>query len=232
MISVIIPVYNEEGIIGKTVRHLKTASAGDALGEVIVVDGGSTDKSVHEAESEGAMVIRSSRKGRALQMNEGARAAQGTILYFLHADSLPPASFASDLTEAVKRGYPMGCYRLQFDINHWFLNANAWFTRFDVNAFRYGDQSLFVTKDIFGEAGGFCEKHTVMEDNEFVKRLRRHGRFIVLPKKVITSGRKYMANGVFRMQGIFYLMYFMYQLGYSQERLLHIFRKFVRQDKL
>lgn len=232
MISIIIPVYNEEGVIGKTVQHLKAASTGDTVKEVIVVDGGSRDKSIYEAENEGALVIRSLRKGRAAQMNEGARVAQGTILYFLHADSIPPSSFTSDIIEAVRNGFPIGCYRMRFDVDHWFLNANAWFTRFDVNAFRYGDQSLFVTKGIFCKSGGFCEDHIVMEDNEFIKRVRRHGQFIILPKKVITSGRKYLANGVFKMQGIFYLIYFMYQLGYSQKTLLHIFLKLVRQDKL
>ena len=88
---------------------------------------------------------------------------------------------------------------------------------------RYGDQSLFVTKDCFWEAGGFCENHIVMEDYEFIKRLRRYGQFIILPKDVITSSRKYIANGIFRMQAIFYMMYFLYRLGYSQKTLLHIF---------
>ena len=232
MISVIIPVYNEEGVIGKTVKYLKTVSDSDNLKEIIVVDGGSHDNSADEAEKEGALVIRSARKGRAAQMNEGARIAKGTILYFLHADSIPPASFPSDITRAVTTGYPMGCYRLRFDLHHWFLKANTWFTRFDVNAFRYGDQSLFVTRDVFRKAGGYCNKHIVMEDYEIIKRLRRHGRFIILPKEIITSARKYVANGVFKMQGIFYLMYFMYHIGYSQKKLLAIFRKLVRQDKL
>ena len=232
MISVIIPIYNEEGVIGKTIQHVKAVSTGDKVKEVIVVDGGSRDKSIYEAEKEGALVIRSLRKGRAAQMNEGARAARGTILYFLHADSIPPSSFTSDITGAVENGFTMGCYRLRFDVDHWFLNANAWFTRFDINAFRYGDQSLFVTKDCFWQAGGFCENHIVMEDYEFIKRLRRYGQFIILPKDVITSSRKYLANGIFRMQAIFYMMYFLYRLGYSQKTLLHIFRKFVRQDKL
>lgn len=231
MISVVIPVYNEEGVIGKTVRHLKTASMPDNV-EVVVADGGSSDNSIDEAENEGALLVRCARKGRAAQMNEGARVAKGSILYFLHADSTPPASFASDIAEAVKNGFSAGCYRLRFDVDHWFLNANAWFTRFDVNAFRYGDQSLFVTKELFFEAGGFCEKHIVMEDNEFITRLRRYGAFVILPKEVITSGRKYCANGFFKMQGVFYLMYIMYRLGCSQKTLLDLLKRIVRQDKL
>ena len=232
MISVIIPAYNEQGVIGNTVRYLKSVANNQSVKEIIVVDGGSSDNTVNEAEREGALVIKSPRKGRAAQMNEGAHVAQGPILYFIHADSLPPLTFVADIREAVENGFPMGCYRLRFDIDHWFLQANAWFTRFDVNAFRYGDQSLFVSREYFNKVAGFCEKHIVFEDYEIIKRLRRHGKFAVLSKEVITSARKYVTNGVFRMQGIFYLMYFMYRLGYSQENLLAMFRKLVRQDKL
>ena len=165
-------------------------------------------------------------------MNEGARAAKGSVLYFLHADSIPPRTFAVDITEAIVKDIPMGCYRLRFDVDHWFLKVNTWFTRFDVNAFRYGDQSLFVSRDYFHKVGGFCEKHIVFEDYEIVKRLRRLGKFAILKNEVITSSRKYVINGVFKMQSIFYLMYFMYRLGYSQEKLLAMFRNLVRQDKL
>lgn len=231
MISVIIPVYNEEDVIGKTVRYLRSITTAWDV-EIIVADGGSRDNSALEAEREGAVVIRSKHKGRAAQMNAGARASNGRILYFLHADSIPPATFFDDILQAVNKGYPAGCYRLRFDMDHWFLRANTWFTRFNIDAFRYGDQSLFVTREHFDKIGGFCEHHIVMEDNEIIKRLRKHARFIVLPKEVITSARKYMANGVFKLQCTFYLLYLLYQLGFPQQRLLILYRKIIRQDKL
>lgn len=231
MISVIIPVYNEAGVIGKTVKYLRSTIKHHAV-EIIVADARSDDHSAAEAASAGAVVIQSERKGRAAQMNAGAKASQGTILYFLHADSIPPQTFCDDILAAVDSGFVAGCYRLRFDIDHWFLNANVWFTRFNIDAFRYGDQSLFVKRECFEKIHGFYEDHIVMEDNEIIGRLRKSGRFIVLPKEVITSARKYVTNGIFRMQGIFYLMYFLYQLGYPQEKLVRLFRKIVRQDKL
>lgn len=232
MISVIIPAYNEEGVIGKTILYLRSVRDVQLVAEIIVVDGGSTDNTVNESEQAGAFVIRCLKKGRAAQMNEGARCAKGSILYFLHADSIPPNTFAVDIAQAIKNNFAMGCYRLRFDVDHWFLKANAWFTRFDVNAFRYGDQSLFVAREYFDRVGGFCEKHIVFEDYEIIKRLSRHGKFAILKKEVVTSARKYVTNGIFKMQGIFYLMYMMYRLGYSQEKMLALFRKLVRQDKL
>lgn len=232
MISIIIPVYNEEGTIGRTLQRLKSISPDSKVGETIVVDGGSSDNSVNEARDHGATVIRSPRKGRAAQMNVGAEAAEGSILYFLHADSMPPDTFASDIKEAVARGFEAGCFRLRFDVDHWFLKANSWFTRFDVDAFRYGDQSLLVSKKLFREVGGFSEKHILLEDHEIITRLRKRGKFIVVPKEVTTSARKYEINGMFRLQGVFYLIYFMYQLGFSQETLVKTFRRLVRQDKI
>jgi rSAM/selenodomain-associated transferase 2 len=232
MISVIIPAFNEEGVIGKTLDYINTNSTNGLVIEVIVVDGGSIDNTVNEARAHGAIVIESKRKGRAAQMNTGALAAQGAILYFLHADSVPPGSFATDIRQASEAGFDIGCFRLQFDLDHWFLKANAWFTRFDINAFRFGDQSLFVDREVFVRAGKFCENHIVMEDQEIIGRLRQFGKFIVVPKPVITSSRKYEANGIYKMQAIFFLIYFLYKIGYSQQRLVEIFRNLVQLGKI
>jgi len=93
-------------------------------------------------------------------------------------------------------------------------------------------QSLFVRKDVFDRAGGFDESLIVFEDNEIVRRLKRSGPFKILSASVRTSARKYIENGIFRMQAIFYLMYFLYRAGWSQERLLRMYRKLITQDKL
>lgn len=231
MISVIIPTLNEEGHIGDTVHYLRESVSPQMLTEIIVVDGGSTDRTIRKAKKAGAQVLISAKKGRSAQMNFGALYAKGDILYFLHADTLPPPGFDSDIANAVTTGYPAGCFKLSFNYEHWFLKANCWFTRFDFDAFRFGDQSLFVKKATFKKSGGFCEKHLVLEDQEIIVRLKNIGRFTVVQKQVLTSARTYLQNGIYKTQAVYFLIYMMYRLGVSQSKLLSIYKKLVLQDK-
>jgi rSAM/selenodomain-associated transferase 2 len=231
MFSIIIPTYNEAGAIATTISKVHAAN-GNHEAEVIVVDGGSTDDTVAIAAQYGATVIKGERKGRAAQMNTGASVAKYDLLYFLHADSIPPKGFTEQILDACSSGAKSGCFRLAFDYDHWFLKANAWFTRFNVNAVRFGDQSLFATKEVFEKAGGFRKDLIMMEDQEIIHRLKKFGKFKVLNDYVITSARKYLDNGVYRMQGIFYRIWAMYYLGYSQEQMLQVHRRFIRKHKL
>ncbi|MBE7174355.1 MAG: TIGR04283 family arsenosugar biosynthesis glycosyltransferase [Williamsia sp.] len=232
MISIIIPAYNEAGHIGQTIRMLKHLDNSALVQEIIVADGGSKDDTCLEARAAGARPVQCPRKGRAAQMNWAASAARGEVFYFLHADSIPPAGFARDIQAAIEQGYTSGCYRLRFDHRHWFLQANSWFTRFDVNWVRFGDQSLFVTRDVFKKGGGFREDLLVMEDQEIIGRLKRWGPFKVMKGAVTTSARKYLDNGIYRMQAIFFRIWFLYYMGYSQERLLKLYRKLIVKGKL
>ncbi len=230
-ISIIIPAFNEEDHIAQTIERIKQCANLPENAEIMVADGGSTDHTCLKASEAGAIVLNTP-KGRARQMNAAARTASGEVLYFLHADSQPPKFFLKDIETALKNGFKCGCYRLEFDIQHWFLKGNCWFTRFDVNAVRFGDQSLFVTKKVFESAGGFREDLLMMEDQEIIHRLKRHGRFKVMNGAVITSARKYLDNGIYRMQGIFFLIWSMYYLGFSQQKLLDAHRKWIRKHKL
>lgn len=226
MISVIIPVYNEAALIGKTIHAVKHRSGN--VSEIIVVDGGSHDSTPKEARTAGAEVFSSPAKGRAIQMNYGAEQATGEILFFLHADTTPPFDFDRRIQQAVGSDRAAGCFRLGFDDNHFLLDTYAWFTRFDINAFRFGDQGLFISRTIFEDIGGFREDHLVMEDNEIVRRIKKKTKFKVLSAKVITSARKYKRNGVLRLQMVFLLIYILYKLGFSQKRLVKTYQKLIR----
>ena len=231
MISVIIPTYNEESHIRATLKALREHDGAHLIKEIILADGKSSDNTVAVAQSEKVKTIVCPQKGRAAQMNYGTLFATGHILYFLHADTIPPPNFTNDITKAVASGFQAGCYRLAFDYRHWFLEANCWFTRFSANVFRFGDQSLFLTKAKFNEVGGFSEKHLVMEDQDIILRLKKICAFKVLNRSVITSARKYLENGIYRTQSIFFLIYIMYRLGFSQPKLIHTYVRLIQQDK-
>ncbi len=200
--------------------------------EIIVVDGGSVDDTAAKASEAGTLVFQSLKTGRASQMNVGAYRAQGVTLFFLHADTRPPIHFAQAIVKARQAGYDSGCFRLNFDYQHWLLKLHCWFTRFNVDHFRFGDQGLFVSKSTFDAVGGFDESLQIMEDQEIVFRLKQAGKFKVLDQAVITSARKYQSNGVFKTQGIFYLIYLLYTVGFPQKALVRIYQNFFMKDKI
>lgn len=232
MISIIIPAFNEESCIAHNINSIRKNGNPAHLTEILVIDGGSTDQTIETAKLAGATVILSPKKGRSAQMNYGASVAKGEIHYFLHADTIPPNGFTNDIVSAVKNGFNSGCFMLSFDANHWLLKANAWFTRFDCDYFRFGDQSLFIHKNIFIKAGSFDEKLIVMEDQEIIKRIKKFSRFKIIKKPVSTSARKYFENGIFKTKCTFYLIFIMYKLGFSQPELVNTYRKLIRMNKV
>ena len=230
MVSVVIPTYNEANHIAQTIHKIRASGRRDV--EIIVVDGGSTDATISVVRNAGVHALISNRKGRAVQMNKGAAVATGEVLYFLHADTVPPAGFVPQILDAHQKGAVGGCFRLSFDYDHWFLKAHAWFSRFNVNAIRFGDQSLFVSKKVFHECGGFREDLLVMEDHEIVQRLSKCGKFEVMNDTIVTSARKFLDNGIFRTMGAFYRIWILYYLGYPQERLVKSYRQWIKNPKL
>lgn len=223
-ISIIVPVLNEAGLIGNFLKFLKANSTGKNIKEIIVVDGGSTDSTVQIASDLGATII-CSEKGRAKQMNTGAQYATGTILYFLHVDTLPPQYFDQTIIDAITNNYPVGCFQMKFDSDNRFLSFFAWFTRINHKICRGGDQSLYISKDMFVRAGGFNEKYAVYEDNEFIGRLYSITTFKVLPRYVKTSARRYEAVGILKLQYHFAIIHLKNYFGAGPEQLYAYYQR-------
>ena len=228
MISIIIPTFNEAKKIKSTIESLLNEYDRKNVEEIIIADGGSTDNTIEISEKLRTKTIIIQNQNRATQLNSAALIAEGNILLFLHADSTAQTGYTQKIIEAVNNNYPSGCFRLRFDHEHWFLKANAWFTKFNVNAIRFGDQGLFVTKDVFKKSGGYDEKLVIMEDQEIIHRLKKYASFKVLNAYMTTSSRKYLANGFYKTQGTFFIIWLCYYLGLSQKRLLKLYRKLSR----
>lgn len=218
-VSIIIPTLNEAPNLQRLLPYLYQNTPEKPFTEIIIADNQSTDATVTIAQNHQAKVIENSGLNRATQMNKGAQIAQGEVLYFLHADTFPPPHFISFILEAVNAGYPAGAFKLQFDWDHWFLIASAWFTRWNCSLFRFGDQSLFVTRKLFRETGGFQEKLCLMEDQDIARRLKKQGNFLIIREPVITSARKYRENGVYYQQALYSLIWLFYYLGINPKRL-------------
>ena len=192
-ISVIVPTLNEQACLAATLDALPLAD-GD---ELIVVDAGSTDGTPDVARRYTSQFYQGPR-GRAQQMNHGARHARGDILLFLHADTLLPPDGLDAVRRALQQpGMVGGAFRLIIAPATPALRLVAWGTnlRSRFGGLPYGDQALSVWRRVFEELGGYDDV-PFMEDVRLVQALRRRGRLIILPQAVATSGRRWQQDGV------------------------------------
>lgn len=168
--------------------------------EIIIVDGGSQDKTVELARELGVKVIVSPQVGRANQMNLGAAAAMGDILLFLHADTHLPTGYLEIIKETLSRPKTVaGAFELAIDdqqkslrLVERMVNLRSRFC-----SLPYGDRAIFLKASIFREIGGFPIL-PIMEDFEFILRLKKKGKITIAPAKVITSGRRWQKLGVLK----------------------------------
>ncbi|PWH85997.1 TIGR04283 family arsenosugar biosynthesis glycosyltransferase [Brumimicrobium oceani] len=227
--SIIIPTLNEEEKISHLLEFLTKNALSDS--EIIVVDGGSKDKTIALVKRfENVNLIETKKASRAYQLNEGAKKATGELLYFIHADVLPPQTFEADIEIALQKEYEFGCYRFVFDKNAIMLKFNAWWTRFDFMFCRGGDQTLFVTKDVFNQLNGFDEHYIIMEDFDFILRARKKFKFRIIPKNVVVSARKYKLNSYFKVNMVNLYSYWSFMLGKSPEKIRDNYKTWLKFD--
>lgn len=226
MISIIIPVLNESETIKDLLFHLIDNASLNSISEIIVVDGGSTDGTQKIVESLGLNVILlNSEKGRAKQMNLGAKNAKSDILYFLHADSFPPNRYDKFILDEIKKGNNAGCFRMQFDSKHWWLRLASWLTQFSWRACRGGDQSQFITRSLFKDIGGYDEDYIIYEDNILINELFARKEFVVINKKLRTSARIYKKHGIWKVQYHYWTIYVKRWFGASAKELHRYYKK-------
>lgn len=197
MVSVIVPVYNEEKTIEDTINSLISLEGNK---EIIIVDGGSSDKTFEIAANHidrNKYNIIKSEKGRANQMNSGVKASNGSVLWFLHSDSRIEKDSILDIKKAVSDGADGGCFSLYFhDYYNIKLRFISWSSNLRAKYLKliFGDQGMFMTRDLFNKVGGF-QNIPIMEDWEMSKAMYKNGNIKVLKTRIGTSARRFVSGG-------------------------------------
>jgi rSAM/selenodomain-associated transferase 2 len=186
--SIIVPTLNEEGTIRGTLVALQSL---DGEKEIIVVDGGSSDRTMERARSVTSNVFRSER-GRGSQMHAGACRASGAVLWFVHADTVPPRAALGAMENAlVDPGVAGGNFGLVFDgpsrMARQLTIVYPWLRRLGLC---YGDAGIFTRRSVYEACGGF-RPHALFEDLELIRRVKRYGRFVHLDCSITTSSRRF-----------------------------------------
>lgn len=213
-VSIVVPVLNEETRITRLLAHV-CRSFPDC--ERVVVDGGSTDRTVALAQRWARVVT--SDPGRARQMNAGATHTSGDVLWFIHADTTVAPEALTQLRAALAdhRVVGGGCH-LRFDRASPTLSWLRWTSNLRARHLHwiFGDQALFVRRDVFTDLGGFPDL-PIMEDLEMSRRLHRAGRLVVLPATCTLSARRFTEHGTLRMLVLMQYLKLLYFRGVDPE---------------
>ncbi len=228
-ISVIIPTLNEADSIKQTLEALKFSAQNV---EIIVVDGGSRDETVSIAESFGIKVLRSPRRERGAQMHAGATAASGDVLWFLHADTLPPADAVEKIIEAFADSNVVGGnFTIRFDGDGGAARFLSWlYPNLRSIGLIYGDSAIFVRRDVYETVGGF-QPFPIFEDLDFVSRIKPYGKIVNLSASVETSSRRFAGRSFTLVFLRWTLLQILYWLGVSPHALGKFYLPFVNLKK-
>jgi len=212
-ISIIIPTINEEKIIRQC---LETVINIPGI-EVIVADGGSTDKTLEIVGQYREVKVVSSEMGRSIQMNKGAICANGEILLFLHADCVLPREVILKTQHVFKNSlFVGGAFKIKLLSDKLLYRLIEKGINFRAKIFKlpYGDQGLFVKRSIFESLEGFREM-PICEDLDFVCRLKKYGKIIILNEEILSSIRRWRNNGILKTSLRNQLLLASYILGWS-----------------
>ena len=221
-ISIIIPIYNEEKTIEKLLNSLKPLKE---RCEILFVNGGSTDSTVERIGDE--YPVYDSPKGRAKQMNYGARLSTGDVLFFLHCDSEVPQTALEEIEE-VMENHRVGCFGIAFHSWHFFMFTCRVISnhRIKDRKVMFGDQGIFIERNLFFEVGMFPEI-PIMEDYQFSLTLKERGIKIGIAKhRIYTSDRRFEGNTIDKLRVMWKMnrLRAMYRDGVAPEKIALLYR--------
>lgn len=188
MTSIVVPTLNEEATVEQTLTALLRL---DGEKEIIIADGGSTDATRDRAQPLATRIVQSP-AGRGSQMHAGAKASRGDILWFLHADTTPPAAALQEIARSLANPTAAGGnFGLIFDgTSRAARRLTAIYPRLRLLGLSYGDAGIFVRRSVYDAIGGF-RPYALFEDLDLIRRIKRHGRFVHLDCSVTTSSRRF-----------------------------------------
>ncbi|HLR20717.1 MAG TPA: TIGR04283 family arsenosugar biosynthesis glycosyltransferase [Tissierellaceae bacterium] len=221
-VSMIIPIYNEATVINKLLINLDQFKD---YCEIIFVDGGSSDGTDRIIKKKYDLVY-SPKKGRANQMNYGAKLSKGNILLFIHGDSILPRDALTEVHRIIDKGYKVGAFKLKFDSNNVLMKICGFMSnlRILLRNIAFGDQGIFIRKDYFEKIGGFLDI-PIMEDYQLSMDIKTDGEKIALTKtKITTSERRFLDNGRLRTMARMQKLQYMYRKGEDIEKIANLYR--------
>lgn len=226
-LSILIPTLNEELSLPKTLEAIRQDHQDI---EVILADGGSTDKTIELAQQANCRVLKVER-GRGRQLNAAASIASGEWLLFLHADTQLPKGFYETVRQSWQPGVAGGAFRLRIDAPGVGLRCLEFAVNWRSRHFQlpYGDQGMFVRASDFYRLGGF-KSMPIMEDFEWVERLQREGRIALTANHVVTSARRWQRLGLIRTTIINQICVLLYRFGVSPQKIARFYRGRRRTD--
>ena len=220
--SIIVPVVNEAPLIRSFLQHLRERAP---EAEIIVADGGSSDGTPEVAAQLCNQIVLSERN-RAVQMNLGARAARGDVLWFVHADAEVPQNCLNEIARILHEPTVVGGYfriRLPPDPVYRLTDSFAHYAGILLRV-RCGDHGIFCRRNVFPDIGGFREV-PLMEDVEFFRQLHRYGRVVHSEKRIVVSPRRYEAIGPARLTFAYGFIATLYIFGVPPSMLAPIYER-------
>lgn len=222
MLSLIVPTRRLDNTLAT--RVAATAERIGA-GEILVIEPSDVTPSVMAGRLLPGARLLQAKRGRGTQCNRGGHEASGDWLMFLHDDTELPLQAERLLADVMADSMlDMACFRIRFDRDHWLLRLYAFASRFESLLTTFGDQAMVIRRTVYHEVGGFPD-WPLFEDVELARRLRRRGRIRKLPAAVMTSARRYEANGLLRQQLFNGLLLARFLLGASPHRLAQVYER-------
>lgn len=230
-IDIIIPTLNEAKRLPKVLDFLFSQKENEKLTIIVADADQSSDNTKALCLDHDVFYFKSKATCRSIQINEGAAKGSGDVLFFLHADVIPPDNFYDSIKKALDKGKEAGLFSYKFDSPNVMLNLNAYFTKYDSWFAGGGDQCLFITRARFDQLNGFNSKCVIMEDFDFFDRLKANKiSYQIIDKPALVSARKYDHRSYLKVNLANLITFIKFRLGTDNQMLKHSYQRWLDID--